>query len=65
MVASSMWVGSPAAVAQPNGVVDVFWKGAYDDHLWHAQYSPDRGWRGPGPSRPGAGPGWPGPRPAP
>jgi hypothetical protein len=39
--------GSPAAVAQPNGVVDVFWKGAYDDHLWHAQYSPDRGWRGP------------------
>ncbi len=37
----------PRAVAQPNGVIDVFWKGSADDHLWHAQYSPRRGWSGP------------------
>ncbi len=37
----------PVAVAQPNGVVDVFWRGSADDHLWHGQFSPGRGWRGP------------------
>ncbi|HEY1621113.1 MAG TPA: glycoside hydrolase domain-containing protein [Streptosporangiaceae bacterium] len=41
-------IGSaPQAVAQSNGVVDVFWKGSHDDHLWHGQYSPSRGWGGP------------------
>ncbi len=39
--------GAPRAVAQPNGVIDVFWEGAHDDHLWHAQYSPGEGWTGP------------------
>jgi hypothetical protein len=39
--------GAPRAVAQPNGVIDVFWQGAHDDHLWHAQYSPGEGWTGP------------------
>ena len=38
---------APRAVAQPNGVVDVFWKGSADNHLWHGQYSPGRGWSGP------------------
>jgi hypothetical protein len=37
----------PVAVAQPNGVVDVFWHGSADDHLWHGQFSPGKGWRGP------------------
>ena len=37
----------PVAVAQPNGVIDVFWKGADDDHLWHGQFSPGKGWKGP------------------
>ena len=37
----------PSAVAQANGVIDVFWKGSEDDHLWHAQYSPGQGWTGP------------------
>ena len=37
----------PRAVAQPNGVIDVFWKGSADDHLWHGQYTPGRGWSGP------------------
>ncbi|MEP7024070.1 MAG: glycoside hydrolase domain-containing protein, partial [Actinomycetota bacterium] len=41
-------IGSPpSAVAQPNGVVDVFWKGSADNSLWHAQFSPGKGWRGP------------------
>ena len=40
-------VGAPHAVAQPNGVIDVFWHGTLDDHLWHAQLSPGRGWSGP------------------
>jgi hypothetical protein len=40
-------VGVPRAVAQPNGVIDVFWAGTHDDHLWHGQYSPGRGWTGP------------------
>jgi Domain of unknown function (DUF1906) len=37
----------PVAVAQPNGVVDVFWRGSADDHLWHGQLSPGKGWKGP------------------
>jgi hypothetical protein len=37
----------PRAVSQPNGVIDVFWKGSADDHLWHGQYTPGRGWSGP------------------
>jgi hypothetical protein len=37
----------PAAVAQPNGVIDVFWKGSDGDHLWHGQFSPGKGWKGP------------------
>lgn len=37
----------PVAVAQPNGVVDVFWRGSADDHLWHGQFSPGKGWTGP------------------
>jgi Domain of unknown function (DUF1906) len=41
-------IGSPpSAVAQPNGVVDVFWKGSADNGLWHGQFSPGKGWRGP------------------
>ena len=40
-------VGAPRAVAQPNGVVDVFWAGPQDGELWHAQYVPDQGWSGP------------------
>jgi hypothetical protein len=39
--------GAPRAVAQPNGVIDVFWKGSHDNHLWHGQYSPAQGWKGP------------------
>ena len=35
-----------SAVAQPNGVIDVFWKGSHDPHLWHAQYNPRHGWAG-------------------
>lgn len=38
---------APRAVAQPNGVIDVFWAGSHDPHLWHAQFSPGRGWAGP------------------
>jgi hypothetical protein len=40
-------VGEPRAVAQPNGVIDVFWLSTRDDHLWHGQYSPGHGWTGP------------------
>jgi hypothetical protein len=39
--------GAPAAVARPEGIVDVFWKGSADPHLWHGQYKPSRGWAGP------------------
>ncbi len=39
--------GGPRAVAQSNGIIDVFWKGSHDDHLWHGQYSPGEGWTGP------------------
>jgi hypothetical protein len=37
----------PFAVAQDNGVIDVFWQGSLDDHLWHARYTPGSGWYGP------------------
>ncbi|MGO9162345.1 MAG: glycoside hydrolase domain-containing protein [Streptosporangiaceae bacterium] len=41
-------IGSPPrAVAQSDGVVDVFWRGSADDHLWHGEYSPGHGWAGP------------------
>jgi hypothetical protein len=39
--------GAPRAVAQANGVIDVFWSGHFDRHLWHGQFSPGRGWSGP------------------
>jgi hypothetical protein len=39
---------------QPSGsgraaqrVIDVFWKGSDGDQLWHGQYSPGKGWKGP------------------
>ena len=35
-----------AAVSQPGGVIDLFWRGP-DDHLWHGQFSPGAGWTGP------------------
>lgn len=34
----------PCAVSQPGGVVDVFWRGAGDHHLWHGQFTPGSGW---------------------
>jgi hypothetical protein len=37
----------PRAVAQQGGVIDVFWRGSADDHLWHGQYLPGSGWNGP------------------
>ena len=41
-------IGSkPAAVAQANGQIDVFWRGSSDHHLWHAQYRPGKGWSKP------------------
>jgi hypothetical protein len=40
-------VGVPEAVAQPDGIVDVFWRGYGGVHLWHAQYDPVSGWAGP------------------
>ncbi len=39
--------GTPRAVAQTNGVIDVFWSGNYDKHLWHGEYNPGQGWSGP------------------
>ncbi|HEV2374569.1 MAG TPA: polysaccharide deacetylase family protein [Streptosporangiaceae bacterium] len=36
----------PFATGQPNGTVDVFWRGSGDDHLWHAYYHPGHGWAG-------------------
>jgi hypothetical protein len=39
--------GGPRAVAGPGGVIDVFWRGSADDHLWHGQYVPGSGWYGP------------------
>jgi hypothetical protein len=40
-------VGTPEAVAQPNGVIDVFWRGFGGVRLWQAQYNPGSGWTGP------------------
>jgi Rv2525c-like, glycoside hydrolase-like domain len=40
-------VGAPEAVAQPDGVIDVFWRAYGGSHLWHAQYDPGSGWAGP------------------
>ena len=40
-------VGMPEAVAQPDGVIDVFWRGYGGVRLWHAQYDPVSGWAGP------------------
>ena len=41
-------VGSaPRAVSQPGGIIDMFWRGKADDHLWHGQYLPGAGWNGP------------------
>ncbi len=37
----------PFAVAQPGGVIDVFWRGSVDDHLWQGQFTPGSGWNGP------------------
>jgi glycoside hydrolase-like protein len=39
--------GAPHAVAQANGVIDVFWSGHFDRHLWHGEFSPGTGWTGP------------------
>ncbi len=39
--------GAPSAVAQANGVIDIFWKGSADMHLWHGEFSPASGWTGP------------------
>lgn len=39
--------GQPVAVARPDGLVDVFWKGSHDDHLWVGQFAPSTGWTGP------------------
>jgi peptidoglycan/xylan/chitin deacetylase (PgdA/CDA1 family) len=36
----------PFVTAQPNGNEDVFWRGAGNDHLWHAYYRPGPGWAG-------------------
>jgi hypothetical protein len=38
---------APRAVEQPGGVIDVFWRGSADDHLWQGQYTPGSGWNGP------------------
>jgi len=37
----------PRAIAQADGVIDVFWRGSADDHLWHGQFLPGSGWNGP------------------
>ena len=31
-------------MAQADGVIDVFWRGSADHHLWQAQYNPGHGW---------------------
>jgi hypothetical protein len=36
----------PFATGQPNGTIDVFWRGSGNDHLWHAYYHPGHGWAG-------------------
>src|SRR5262249_55589417 len=37
----------PWATGEPDGTMDVFWRGSADDNLWLASYVPGRGWRGP------------------
>jgi hypothetical protein len=37
---------SPFATGQPGGMIDVFWKGSADPHLWHARYRAGS-WAGP------------------
>ena len=39
--------GPPRAVAQPNGAIDVFWKGSADPHAWYGRFTPGQGWTGP------------------
>lgn len=39
--------GRPRAVAQPNGVIDVFWQGRAHHQLQFAEYDPGAGWSGP------------------
>jgi Domain of unknown function (DUF1906) len=39
--------GPPRAVAQPNGAIDVVWKGSADPHAWFGRYKPGQGWTGP------------------
>jgi Domain of unknown function (DUF1906) len=38
---------SPRAISSAGGVIDVFWRGSVDDHLWHGQFTPGSGWNGP------------------
>jgi len=38
---------TPFAAAQPDGTIDVFWRGSGDGHLWHAYYRAGHGWAGP------------------
>jgi peptidoglycan/xylan/chitin deacetylase (PgdA/CDA1 family) len=37
----------PWVAAQPDGAIDVFWRGSGDTRLWHAAYRPGTGWTGP------------------
>jgi peptidoglycan/xylan/chitin deacetylase (PgdA/CDA1 family) len=37
----------PFATAQPDSSIDVFWRGASNDHLLHAYYRAANGWHGP------------------
>jgi Domain of unknown function (DUF1906) len=37
----------PVAVAQADGVMDVFWQGSVGSNLWHARFTPGGGWAGP------------------
>src|SRR3974390_1211926 len=39
--------GRPMAVAQPTGVIDVFWKDARGSGLSDGEYSPAAGWAAP------------------
>jgi peptidoglycan/xylan/chitin deacetylase (PgdA/CDA1 family) len=37
---------TPFATAQPNGAIDVFWRGSAHSYLWHAYYRAGHGWGG-------------------
>ena len=39
--------GAPAAVAETNGVIDVFWPGSGSSPLRHGRFTPRGGWSGP------------------